>query len=132
MKKRGVRYGLALVLCLALCAALYLVVSEKHPAETADIPAVPAEAPAPGAGDAPTAEQATNAASAPESGLESAENTENLRAAVVEQTVHGNPKSKIYHNSSCRYFGGKSSTAVFGSAREARENGYRPCQTCGG
>lgn len=46
--------------------------------------------------------------------------------------VRGNVQSRIYHNSACRYFACKACTAVFESAREARENGYRACKVCGG
>lgn len=51
------------------------------------------------------------------------------RAAYV---VHGNYKSRIYHNSGCRYFNCKACTVVFRSAEEARSAGYRPCKVCGG
>lgn len=46
--------------------------------------------------------------------------------------VHGNTKSKIYHNSSCRYFNCNACVAVFKSAELARVSGYRACKVCGG
>ncbi len=44
----------------------------------------------------------------------------------------GNPDTKIYHNSGCRYFNGKGSSKVFPSAQEAVKAGYRPCKVCKG
>lgn len=55
-----------------------------------------------------------------------------LDNAVAAYVVHGNYKSHIYHNAQCRYFNCKACTVVFGSAEEARENGYRACKICGG
>ena len=47
-------------------------------------------------------------------------------------TVHGNPKSMIYHNQTCKYFNCKACTVVFATAAEARTKGYRACKVCRG
>lgn len=52
--------------------------------------------------------------------------------AEVTRVVHGNAKSRIYHNASCRYFNCKACTVIFRSASEARAGGYRACRVCGG
>lgn len=44
----------------------------------------------------------------------------------------GNPRSMIYHNSGCRYFGCKACVVRFSSPAEARKNGYRACKVCRG
>lgn len=53
---------------------------------------------------------------------------------VVEKTrvVHGNAKSRIYHNASCKYFHCKACTVKFPSAKEAESQGFRACKVCGG
>ena len=43
-----------------------------------------------------------------------------------------NPQTKVYHNSSCKYFKSKQSTIMFKSAQEAMLSGFRPCTRCGG
>lgn len=53
-------------------------------------------------------------------------------AALAAGEVHGNVKSRIYHNSSCRYYFCRNCTAIFASAQEARADGFRACQICGG
>ena len=53
-------------------------------------------------------------------------------AAVAAGPYHGNLQSRIYHNSSCRYYFCKRCTAVFATAQAARAAGYRPCRVCGG
>ena len=55
-----------------------------------------------------------------------------LDEALAAYIVHGNYKSRIYHNARCRYFNCKACTVVFQSAEEARANGYRACKVCGG
>lgn len=55
-----------------------------------------------------------------------------LDEALAAYVVHGNYKSRIYHNAHCRYFNCKACTVVFQSAEEARANGYRACKVCGG
>lgn len=46
--------------------------------------------------------------------------------------LHGNPNSRIYHNSGCRYYNCKACTVVFASAAEAKARGFRACKVCGG
>lgn len=55
-----------------------------------------------------------------------------LDDAMAAYVVHGNYKSRIYHNARCRYFNCKACTVVFNSPQEARANGYRACKVCGG
>ena len=50
----------------------------------------------------------------------------------VEAGYRGNPESKIYHNSSCRYYKGKSVSKTFASPADAKAAGYRPCMVCKG
>ncbi len=44
----------------------------------------------------------------------------------------GNRKSRIYHNSACRYFTCKNCTVRFSSPDEARKRGFVACKICGG
>ena len=46
------------------------------------------------------------------------------------QPFRGNTRSHVFHQSSCRYYSCPNCTARFSSAREAIENGYRPCGIC--
>lgn len=50
----------------------------------------------------------------------------------MEAGYRGNPESKIYHNSSCRYYKGKSASKTFASPADAKAAGYRPCKVCKG
>lgn len=50
----------------------------------------------------------------------------------MEAGYRGNPESKIYHNSSCRYYKGKSVSKTFASPADAKAAGYRPCKVCKG
>ena len=50
----------------------------------------------------------------------------------VEAGYRGNPSSKIYHNSSCRYYKSKGASKVFASPAEAAAAGYKPCKICKG
>ena len=50
----------------------------------------------------------------------------------VEAGYRGNPESKIYHNSSCRYYKSKSVSKTFVSPADAKAAGYRPCKVCKG
>ncbi|WP_337429876.1 hypothetical protein [Desulfovibrio sp.] len=50
----------------------------------------------------------------------------------VEAGYRGNPESKSYHNSSCRYYKGKSVSKTFASPADAKAAGYRPCKVCKG
>ena len=53
-------------------------------------------------------------------------------APAADYAYHGNRESRIYHNSSCRYFWCKACTVGFHSSQEARAKGFRPCKVCGG
>ena len=50
----------------------------------------------------------------------------------MEAGSRGNPERKIYHNSSCRYYKGKSVSKTFASPADAKAAGYRPCKVCKG
>lgn len=50
----------------------------------------------------------------------------------MEAGYRGNPGSKIYHNSSCRYYKSKSVSKTFASPADAKAAGYRPCKVCKG
>ena len=73
-----------------------------------------------------TAQQAAPAA-AP-----AAQPAPNAAPKNVEAGYRGNPESKIYHNSSCRYYKGKSVSKTFASPADAKAAGYRPCKVCKG
>lgn len=56
-------------------------------------------------------------------------------APAVQQKgsgFRGNPASKVYHNSGCRYFNSKGSSKTFATQQEAVKAGYRPCKVCNG
>ena len=55
-----------------------------------------------------------------------------VQLAENSQVVHGNAKSRIYHNASCKYFNCKACTVVFKSTAEAKAKGFRACKVCGG
>lgn len=46
------------------------------------------------------------------------------------QPFRGNTQTKVFHQSSCRYYTCTNCTAKFATAAEARESGYRPCGVC--
>ncbi|HEV7767400.1 MAG TPA: hypothetical protein VGQ76_20535 [Thermoanaerobaculia bacterium] len=48
----------------------------------------------------------------------------------AEAAYRGNTRSRVFHQSSCRYFHCKNCTATFGSAAEAVREGYRACGEC--
>ena len=50
--------------------------------------------------------------------------------ALLAETYRGNTQSRVFHQSSCRYYTCKNCTATFASAAEARKHGYRPCGVC--
>ena len=54
-----------------------------------------------------------------------------LEDSCAADVVHGNYKSRIYHNSRCKYFSCKACTVVFQSADAAEAAGYRACKVCG-
>lgn len=43
---------------------------------------------------------------------------------------HGNVRSRIFHQSSCRYFNCGNCTATFGKRDDAIKSGYKPCKIC--
>jgi methylphosphotriester-DNA--protein-cysteine methyltransferase len=49
---------------------------------------------------------------------------------LQKDAYHGNTDSKIFHQSSCRYFNYKNCTRVFDTREEAIKAGYRPCKVC--
>jgi len=51
-------------------------------------------------------------------------------AGATGKPLHGNTRSRIFHQSSCRYYSCPNCTAEFDSAHEAMERGYRPCGLC--
>ena len=56
-------------------------------------------------------------------------------APAVQQKgsgFRGNPASKVYHNSGCRYFNSKGASKTFATQQEAVKAGYRPCKVCNG
>jgi len=50
--------------------------------------------------------------------------------AAESSVVKGNPKSKVYHKSTCKYYASKGSTAEFATEAEAVKAGYKPCKRC--
>lgn len=50
--------------------------------------------------------------------------------AAAAETYSGNTKSRVFHQSSCRYHACKNCTASFGSSSEAVKRGYRACGVC--
>lgn len=51
-------------------------------------------------------------------------------AADSEPQYKGNPDSKIFHKSGCRYFTNANCTAVFSTREVATAAGYAPCKVC--
>lgn len=52
--------------------------------------------------------------------------------ALAAGEYHGNPTTRVYHNSGCKHYNCKKCTAVFKSAKAAQKAGYRPCGICKG
>lgn len=52
--------------------------------------------------------------------------------ALAASEYHGNPTTKVYHNSGCKHYNCKKCTVVFKSAKAAQKAGYRPCGICKG
>lgn len=50
----------------------------------------------------------------------------------VPAPVKGNPKTKVYHKPSCRYYNAKGTTVEFKSEAEAQAAKYKPCKKCCG
>lgn len=55
-----------------------------------------------------------------------------LSSASQTAPLSGNPSSKIYHNSSCRYYTCKACTVQFSTSEAAKRQGYRACKVCKG
>ncbi len=53
-------------------------------------------------------------------------------AVMAAGELHGNAKSRIYHNSSCRYYTCRNCTVVFAADQEARAAGFSLRRICGG
>lgn len=51
--------------------------------------------------------------------------------AEGDAAIKGNPKSKIYHTSTCKHYNAKGSTKEFKSEAEAQKAGYKACKVCG-
>lgn len=52
--------------------------------------------------------------------------------APAPAVLHGNIKTKIYHNRQCRFYMCAPCTARFATREEAKQAGYKPCGKCGG
>lgn len=52
--------------------------------------------------------------------------------ALAAGEYHGNPTTKVYHNSGCKHYNCKKCTVVFKTAKAAQKAGYRPCGICKG
>ena len=56
-----------------------------------------------------------------------------IAASAISESgaaVRGNPKSKVYHTSSCKHYTSKGASTEFKSPAAAQEAGYAPCKTC--
>lgn len=53
-----------------------------------------------------------------------------LATAAFAATYRGNTQSRVFHQSTCRYYTCKNCTVEFSSSAEAIERGYRPCGVC--
>jgi methylphosphotriester-DNA--protein-cysteine methyltransferase len=52
-----------------------------------------------------------------------------LTGAAAEK-LHGNTRTHVFHQSSCRYYSCPHCTVQFDTAAEAKQKGYRPCGWC--
>lgn len=48
----------------------------------------------------------------------------------ISDPLHGNSKSRVFHNSTCRYYNCPNCTVSFATPEEALRAGYRPCGIC--
>jgi methylphosphotriester-DNA--protein-cysteine methyltransferase len=53
-----------------------------------------------------------------------------VSASQASDPFHGNSRTRVFHQSSCRYYSCSNCTVTFDTAHEARESGYRPCGFC--
>ena len=53
-------------------------------------------------------------------------------AIAAKDVLHGNPTTKIYHNSECKFYNCKKCTEVFRTEAAAKKAGYKACKVCGG
>jgi hypothetical protein len=51
-------------------------------------------------------------------------------AAGAGEELRGNVRSRVFHQSSCRYYGCANCTARFATVKEAVGKGYRACGVC--
>ena len=58
--------------------------------------------------------------------------TPGMTAQAEWPAYRGNVKSRIYHNSGCKYFNCKACTVPLASPQEAKAKGFRACKVCGG
>jgi len=52
--------------------------------------------------------------------------------ALANDPLHGNARSRVFHNSNCRYYDCPNCYIIFNSRKEAIEAGFRPCGICRG
>lgn len=114
---------LSLLLALGLACAPCAFAAPGQPAPAPAAKSAPATKPAPAK---PAAPATTAAKPAP------AAKAAPAAAQKVGAGYHGNPSSKVYHNSSCRHYNSKGASKVFASPAEAKAAGYKPCKICKG
>ncbi|WP_147821682.1 Ada metal-binding domain-containing protein [Salidesulfovibrio onnuriiensis] len=51
-------------------------------------------------------------------------------SVTASAPFHGNRKSRIFHQSSCRYYNCKNCVVVFETRSDAIAAGFRPCKIC--
>ncbi len=51
-------------------------------------------------------------------------------AALADAVYHGNIRSRVFHQSGCRYYNCSNCTVEFTSREAAIRAGYRPCRIC--
>ncbi|WP_300461244.1 thermonuclease family protein [Desulfobacula sp.] len=56
--------------------------------------------------------------------------TDNKTLKIVANVYHGNRRSNVFHQASCKDFNCKNCTVIFHSREEAIKAGYRPCGRC--
>jgi metal binding Ada-like protein len=53
-----------------------------------------------------------------------------MAAVYAGEVYRGNTQTRVFHQTSCRYYTCKNCTATFASAADAVDHGYRPCGVC--